>query len=201
MRTATLLLLLVGAAACGHTPVITGEPPARAGVAAAGGDAASFAEGVDLVPIHIPMFVFGQPAPAPQIQPPSQVLAGLIGESARLKVEALPSPEGTTAVDLIETSTPRQRWGGLMIPAERAMFSAFAADRTLGQWLVIVDDVNVVRGRDPIPTTAYRWQRSDVEAYARCGIPSAFVIDSCTDAFYQLPQMELITAGAKLSGT
>jgi len=48
MRTATLLLVLVGAAACGHTPVITGEPPARAGVAAAGGDAASFTEGVDL---------------------------------------------------------------------------------------------------------------------------------------------------------
>jgi hypothetical protein len=170
-------------------------------VAAAGGGASSFTEGVDLVPIHIPMVVFGQPAPAPQIQPPSQVLAVMIRGSARLKVQALPSPEGTTAVDLIETSTPSQRWGGVMIPAERAMFSAFAADRSLGQWLVIVDDVSVEQGRDPIPTTAYRWQRSDVEAYARCGISRAFVIDSCTDAFYQLSQMQLITAGAKLSGT
>ncbi len=157
-------------------------------------------EGVDLVPIHIRLTIFGSPAPVPTIRPPSSSLASVPASNPRLHVTPLPSGEGTTAVDLKEDSPKGHTWGELMTPAQRAIFRTFAADPSLGRYLVIVDDVNVMGSPDPIPVTAYRWTRAEVEKYARCGIPS-FGIDRCTAAFYLVPDMEIVPgAGAAGSG-
>jgi hypothetical protein len=78
-----------------------------------------------------------------------------------------------------------------MTPAERQAFGAFAANSTLGKYLVVFTDVVVRGGIDPVPLTGYRWRRPDVEAYAACGIPSSG-LDSCTRVFYARPEMVLI---------
>ena len=75
-----------------------------------------------------------------------------------------------------------------MWPALRKVFAAFAADPSFGEWLVIVDDVKVEGGPDPVPLTAYRWPRAAVEAYAECGIPPDG-IDDCTSQFYRTPEV------------
>ena len=148
-------------------------------------------EGVDLFQVSIPTWVFGRAIPSPTSQRGSEALADVAPVSPRLRVSALPSGAATAAVYVLEESPRGHRWGELMIPAERTMFRAFAADPSLGEWLVVVDDVHVLWGVDPIPTTAYRWNRNDVEAYAQCGIPPK-AIDRCTHEFYAKPQMVLI---------
>src|SRR5207247_8664510 len=136
--------------------------------------------GVSLVPLAIPQFLFGPSDPARiAFQPSSQHLVALVPKNKRLHLMVLPSPADTVAIDLLEDSTPTRTWGELMTPAQRTIFRAFAADASLGKWLVILDDVNVVGGPDPIPLTAYLWARSDVVTYARCGIPNTG-IDGCT---------------------
>jgi len=147
--------------------------------------------GVDLVPINVPQFIFGYAITDPSVQPGTLALAGRVHSTSRLAVTALPSPTGTAALDFLELSPPGHRWGELMIPAERALFRAFAANPSLGGALVIVDDVKVLKGTDPVPITAYRWDRAAVEAYARCGIPDR-LIESCTDAFYLAAEMLLV---------
>jgi hypothetical protein len=111
-------------------------------------------------------------------------LKALVDDIARLKITALPSTHGTVALGFQESSSVKDRWGDIMIPAQRKLFGRFASDPSLGNWLIILDDVIVTDGKDPIPLTAYRWNRSAVEAYADCGIPPLFVIDDCTHAFY-----------------
>lgn len=154
--------------------------------------------GVDLVPVHIPQWIFGSATASPLVQPSSQRLAGALAPAPRLHITPLPSGEGTTAIDFIEDSPPGHSWGELMIPTERVMFRAFAADPSLGWSLVVVTDVKVLRRPDPIMPTAYRWTREQVEEYARCGIPSVG-IDACTAAFYTLPEMTALglSAGAR----
>lgn len=151
--------------------------------------------GISLIPIRVPLFVFGPDNPAEPVQAGSLVLANLVPKDRRLHVVALPSPDHTAALNLVEDSTPRLKWGELLTPAQRTIFRAFAGDASLGQWLVIVDDVNVVGGPDPVPLTAYLWPRSVVVSYLQCGIPDTG-IDSCTDAFYQQARMVLVGAQA-----
>jgi hypothetical protein len=174
----------VPAAAGGKTPALQALTPAP--------DQNGGASGVSLVPLSIPQFIFGPPVVTPQVQDASGSLVDLAAPNKRLHVLPLPSPTGTAAIDFIEDSTPALRWGELMWPAQRKMFAAFAADPTLGEFLVIVDDVNVLGGPDPVPLTAYRWARESVEAYALCGIPKTG-IDACTVAFYAAPQVLVIS--------
>jgi hypothetical protein len=149
-------------------------------------------DGVDLVPLSVASFVFGVSVEEPEIQPPSAQLARIPGKSPRLHVKALPSGARTAAVGLVEDSPKGHRWGELITPALRRIFSSFAGDSTLGDFLVIVDDVKVLGGGDGVPMTAYRWARRDVEAYARCGIPPTG-IDRCTQTFYTFPEMVLVS--------
>jgi hypothetical protein len=131
------------------------------------------------------------------VQSASVTLSAVVSHESGLFIGALHSPNGNAAVQLREEDAPGQRWGRLMIPAERRIIAAFAANPSLGQWLIIVDDVRVHGGVDPIPRTGYRWARSDVEAYARCGIPPR-AIDPCTATFYLKPHMWIeIPAGGK----
>ena len=90
-------------------------------------------------------------------------------------------------MDFVEDSTPDLRWGELLWPAQRKVFSAFAADPSLGEWLVIVDDVNVEGGSDA------------VEDYARCGIPPDG-IDDCTSEFYTTSEVLFVMRPSQSRG-
>lgn len=125
------------------------------------------------------------------IQGSSQRLVTMLGTRPRLDVEALRSEQGTVALKFVETASPENKWGAVMTPAQRRVFRTFAADSTMGDWLIVFTDVMVVGGTDPIPITGYRWKREDVEAYADCGIPPSG-LDICTRLFYATPQMVLL---------
>jgi hypothetical protein len=143
----------------------------------------------------VPVFLFERATPPADIQPGSVELATLIDRQKDLHVVALKSTRETAAVILVEVST-HQKWGRLMIPAERQIIRAFAEDPKLGKWLILLTDVDVRGEPDPIPLTAYRWTRDDVEQYDQCGIPSA-AIDDCTQAFYEVARTVLVAAGAQ----
>jgi hypothetical protein len=134
------------------------------------------------------VFIFGAPSATVSAQPASLRLAEVVPTSRSLEVRALASGDGIAAVYLKEVSTTEQRWGRLMTPALRKIIAAFAEDSDADPWLVIVDDVEVTDGPDPIPITAYRWARGAVEAYAGCGIPPEG-IDACTATFYSESDM------------
>jgi hypothetical protein len=198
---APLILLL--AAACGSSspaPAVV-HTNAAAAVEPVGGqlppglleqaEPSRLTAGVSLAPLRIPKFIFGPEVPAEAVQPGSLRLAALVPAQARLHVLALPSPSDTAALNLVEDSTPRLKWGNVLIPAEHGLFGAFAADQSLGKWLVIVDWVNVKGGASPIPVTAYLWPRSAVMTYWHCGIPRS-AIDACTDAFYMASDTILV---------
>jgi len=200
-----LPILFVLVAACGFgTPprALPGRTPSSLPAAVAltpvpqsdGGSS-----GVSLVPLSIEEFIFGPSVAVSKVQPESGILVGLIKPNKRLHIGPLPSPPGTAAMDFVEDSTPDLRWGELMWPAQRKVFSAFAADPSLGEWLVIVDDVNVEGGSDPIPVTAYRWPRSAVEDYARCGIPPDG-IDDCTSEFYTTSEVLFVMRPSQSRG-
>jgi hypothetical protein len=136
--------------------------------------------------------LFGPPLDNPSVQPETLRMKGLILRHPRLKVTALPSSIRTVALALEEKSTPKLRWGNVMIPQERRVFRLFAKDRSLGDWLIMITHVDVVPGPSPIPVVAYRWARADVEAYEKCGIPQSMVIDQCTYTFFDAPEMLFI---------
>lgn len=138
-----------------------------------------------------PWYVFG---PDARVQASSLELAKVVPEHRRLHVAAVPSPDGVSALSLLEESFPRNRWGDVLIPAERRIFAAFAADPALGDWLVIFSDVRVMRGVDPLPATGYRWTRAEVKAYAACGIPPS-EIDECTRSFFRSADAVMFAPG------
>jgi hypothetical protein len=123
-------------------------------------------------------------APPTDVRRSTLQLMDSVAPNKRLALTPLPSTDGTVALGFQETTPYRQRWGAIMIPAERHLFSEFAADRSLGDWLIVVTDVIVTGGKDPVPLTAYRWPRSAVEQYASCGIPMSLQIEDCTHHFY-----------------
>jgi hypothetical protein len=134
------------------------------------------------------VFIFGAPSGTVSAQPASLRLAEIVPAHRSLEVRALASGEGIAAVYLKEVSKTKQKWGRLMTPALRMIFAAFVEDTDKDPWLVIVDDVEVIDGPDPIPITGYRWAREAVEAYAGCGIPPEG-IDPCTATFYTASEM------------
>jgi len=192
---AFVLPLCALAAAC-STPRIVGDGD-RAPVPA--GSPRPITVGVDLVPLHIPAFIFGSPTLRPKLQAGSLALVVAAGKHPRLRVLALPSPSGTVAVDFLETSPPGHHWGEELFPAERSVFRAFARDPSLGRFLVVLTDVETDGTPDPIPLTAYRWERRDVERYAACGIPNR-AIDACTSAFYERADTRIVNATKFLRG-
>jgi hypothetical protein len=155
--------------------------------------------GVSLVPLTSrPLFVFGPPVPVSYVQEASDLLVSTVPQHGRLTVQPLPSPRGTAAVNLIEEARKKDRWGELLTPAQRLVFAQFGGDPSLGDWLVVVNDVKVLAGPDPIPLTAYRWPRQAVEEYVSCGIPEPGhgipweQIDQCSSQFYLLAEMKLV---------
>lgn len=204
-----LLLASVSAAfllgsACTGTNIIVASPrpadqrtPAPQAVDPAASDGFAFIAQPHFQYIFAPQDVIsGDVAPPPtDVQTATRQLAADIRIGPRLKITVLPSTTGTVALAFDEISTEKQQWGGVMIPEQRKMFGRFASDPSLGDWLIVLDDVIVSDGLDPIPLTAYRWPRSAVEAYAACGIPPQFVIDDCTHAFYEASDIMLVIRG------
>jgi hypothetical protein len=141
------------------------------------------------------VIVGDEAAPPTDVQSATRDLAAQVRAHKRLKLTPLPSTEATVALAFQEFSTAKQHWGGVMVPEERRLFSRFASNASLGDWLIVLDDVIVSDGSDPVPLTAYRWARSAVEAYASCGIPPTFVIDDCTHAFYSASDTMFVVGG------
>jgi hypothetical protein len=139
-----------------------------------------------------PFYLFERATPPADIQAASLDLVKVIRPQRNLRVFALKSTQETAAVILVEVSI-HDRWGRLMIPAERQIIQAFADNPTLGKWLILLDDVDIRGEPDPVPLTAYRWTRDDVQKYNECGIP-AVDLDACTDAFYRLAKVVILSS-------
>jgi hypothetical protein len=129
-------------------------------------------------------YVFERGKPAVGFQPGSTQLVGLVKDTSGLHVAALRSTEDSSAVLLVEDDQ-KVAWGTHLLPAERSIFKRFAATPTLGNWLILITDVVVLEKKDPIPLTAYRWSRADVETYVDCGIPDSGQND-CSTTFFRI---------------
>jgi hypothetical protein len=210
-RAAALVLLVAAACSVPNAPAVApgeqgaaipglqGDVPGRPAQLGAPVDTGT--AGVTLIGVIVPpVSVFGPELATVSVQPGTRALmesmSGLAGP--RLEVYPLPSPDGTAALAIRELSRGAARWGSRSTPAQRAVYSRFARDSSLGAWLVVVTDVAVLDGPDPVPLTAYRWPRAAVEAYASCGIPAVGRgvpwerIDPCTDRFFLDAQTVLV---------
>ncbi len=197
MRLGLVVAVVLGAA-CQSAQESPGRSRTRApDVRARAPDAASPAAQSN--PTVVPEWYQLVGVPQFEIQRSSERLVTMLGRQPRLEVEALTSDQDTVALKFVEIATPKNQWGSVMTPAQRRVFGAFAADRSMGTWLIVFTDVKVVGGTDPIPMTGYRWKRTDVEGYAECGIPSSG-LDTCTRLFYSTPQMVLLPEGLDASG-
>jgi hypothetical protein len=136
-------------------------------------------------------YVFERGRPPVDFQKGSTTLVGLMGNIPGLHVAALKSTEGSAAIFMVEDD-PTAAWGAILLPAEKTVFERFAADRKLGEWLILIDDVIVAGPRDPVPVTAYRWSRADVERYVECGIPEPGTQNECSKVFFLVARTVII---------
>jgi hypothetical protein len=176
----TLLLLMAGCTRVREIPLSTLSTPTPT---------AQDVGGQAFVAIPFPMTLFGPPLKTATVQPGTTKLKSFVLSHPRLKVTALASSVRTVALGFREKASGNQRWGEIMIPEERKLFQRFAQDPSTGQWLIVITDVEVVDGPDPVPLVAYRWDRATLESYAECGIPQSMTIDECTDKFYQAAEV------------
>jgi hypothetical protein len=128
-------------------------------------------------------YVFERGEPPVGFQPGSKTLVSLLSNTPGLHVAALKSTQGSAAIFMIEDD-PEVPWGAILLPAEKTVFEKFAEDRKLGDWLMLIDDVIVPGPKDPVPVTAYRWSRADVERYVACGIPKPGTQNDCSKVFF-----------------
>lgn len=142
-----------------------------------GGDAVAPAPGVE----GGRSYLFRIDRPPVGIQPASVKLADLVANIDGLRTAGLQSTEGAAAVIMVEDS-PNTPWGTLLTEAQRKVFPSFSRDESMGDWLILVTDV-VVPGQDPVPATAYRWNRRLVSSYVSCGIPASGTND-CKAKFF-----------------
>jgi hypothetical protein len=159
-----------------------------AGGATSGGDAVAPAPGVE----GGKSYLFRVDRPPVAVRPASVKLADLVADISGLGTAGLPSTNGAAAVILVEDS-PGTPWGTLLNEAERKIFGAFAADESMGPWLILVSDVVVRDQKDPVPPTGYRWDRKDVQAYVSCGIPASGTND-CKSAFFRAARSVVLAA-------
>ena len=201
-------VLLLGSACAGAKIKMADPRPGEQPTSQPGTDDPARMAGFAFIALPHLQYIFAPPAvivgeeaaPPITVQTATRELAAHLKARKRLKLTLLPSTEGTVALGFQEFSTKAQHWGGVMVPEERKLFSRFASNAALGDWLIVLDDVIVSDGTDLIPLTAYRWARPDVEAYAACGIPPTFVIDDCTHAFYSASDTMYVMGGGGTNG-
>jgi hypothetical protein len=181
---ALLLSACTGGSSGGSHPVSAYTPE---GGARSGGDAVAPAPGVK----GGKSYLFRIDRPPVAIQSPSKRLANLVASIPGLGTTGIPSTEKTAAVILVEDS-PSTPWGTRLGEAEAKIFPAFVANKSMGNWLILVTDV-VVHGPDPIPYTGYRWTRQQVQRYVSCGIPASGTND-CKSAFFSQARSVVLAA-------
>lgn len=156
--------------------------------------------GSAVVAVPTPQTLFGPPLISAVVQPETLKVMDPILSHPRLAVAPLASSQRTVALVLRETASGDERWGEVMIPEERKLFRRFATDRSLGDWLIMITDVDVTDAPDPIPLVAYRWTRAGVEAYAECGIPQSTLIDDCTLEFFRAAEVAFLILSGNPAG-
>jgi hypothetical protein len=156
--------------------------------------------GSAIVALPYPQTLFGPPLISAMVQPATMKLKDLILSHPRLEVTPLASSQRTVALALRESASGDERWGEVMIPQERKLFLRFATDRSLGDWLIMITDVEVTDGPDAVPLVAYRWDRGGVEAYAECGIPQSTLIEDCTHAFFSSANVVFLIRSGQPAG-
>jgi hypothetical protein len=166
-----------GKAATSVTPSATATPSCYGG--RPGGDAVAPAAGVQ----GGTRWLFSCNKPAVDYTPSSKALADLAAKVPGLGTTGLKSTPDTSAVMLVEDD-PNEPWGTELRLAERSILDQFASDPSMGGWLILVTDVVVHASLDPIPPTAYRWTRAEVQQYVDCGIPDSGTND-CSTAFFK----------------
>ena len=144
-----------------------------------------------LAPTLAHNYVFERGTPPVDFQQGSTTLVGLLPKTPGLHVAALKSTKDSVAIFMIEDD-PKVAWGALLLPAEKTVFEQFAANRKLGDWLMLIDDVIVPGPKDPVPVTAYRWARADVEQYVTCGIPKPGTQNHCSDIFFRIARTVIL---------
>jgi len=192
-----LLALGLSAVACGGGATL--RPVGAAGPSCSGndrgGDAVSPALGVK----GGTRYLFRCDRPAVSVQKASVGLANLVANIHGLGSAGLKSTKGAAAV-ILQEDDPSVPWGTHLLEAERRIFQAFAADRSMGDWLILVTDVVVHAAQDPIPPTGYRWTRQEVQAYVACGIPANGSNDCKTTFFMAADQVVLAPQGGQPHG-
>lgn len=137
-------------------------------------------------------YLFRIDRPPVAIRPASVRLADLVASIPGLGTSAIPSTDGAAAVILVEDS-PNTPWGTRLSQAQAKILPAFDANRSMGDWLIMVTDVVVKGSQDPIPFTGYRWTRKQVRTYVSCGIPSTGTND-CRIAFFRAANSVVLAA-------
>jgi hypothetical protein len=171
-------LLLAGCENAGPQSPVSPVSSACPGGETTGGGAISPAAGVE----GNTRYIFRCDKPAVAYTPATRDLANLAATVPGVGTMGLKSTPDTVAV-FVQEHDPSVPWGTRLDAAERKMYETFAADKSMGDWFILVADV-VVDGPDPIAPTAYRWTRQQVEDYVQCGIPEAETND-CSKAFYK----------------
>jgi hypothetical protein len=136
-------------------------------------------------------YVFERGTPPVDFQQGSRTLVDMLPKPPGLHVAALESTRDSAAIFMIEDD-PKVAWGALLLPAEKTVFEEFAANRKLGDWLMLIDDVIVPGPKDPVPVTAYRWARADVEHYVACGIPKPGTQNDCSNIFFRIARTVIL---------
>jgi hypothetical protein len=144
-----------------------------------------------LAPTLAHNYVFERGQPPVEFQQGSTALVALLPKIPGLHVAALKSTRDSAAIFMIEDD-PKVAWGALLLPAEKTIFERFAANPKLGDWLMLVDDVIVPGPKDPVPVTAYRWARADVEQYVACGIPKPGTQNDCSGTFFRIARTVIL---------
>jgi hypothetical protein len=194
---AAILALELVATACGGSASF--RPVGAAGSSClgndTGGDAVSPAAGVK----GGTRWLFRCDHPPVAFRQSSVKLANLVGDIHGLGTAGLKSTPDAAAVVLVEDD-PAVPWGTHLHGAELAIFRAFARDKSMGAWLILVTDVVVHGSKDPIPPTAYRWSRAEVVTFVLCGMPP-LATNPCHDRFWKAAdQIVLAPAGGQPHG-
>jgi hypothetical protein len=137
-------------------------------------------------------YVFRCDHPKVAYTPGTRTLADLAATVPGIGTMGLKSTPDTVAVLMVEND-PSVEWGTRLLAAERKDYEKFAADKSMGGWFILVADVQVSGGLDPIAPTAYRWTRQEVDDYVTCGIPETGR-DDCSAAFYGAADVVVLAA-------
>ena len=177
---ALLAALLAGctSSSASQRPVEPVSSPCVSPLSNRGGDAVSPAPGVE----NNTRYLFRCDSPPVAYRDGSRTLADLAATVPGLGTSGLKSTGDASALLMVEND-PNVPWGQHIQDAERKIFEQFASDKSMGEWLIIVADVEVSGGPDPIPPTASRWDRKEVQDFVACGIPDSGTHNACSEAF------------------